>query len=278
MNVPRPAPLQVRTLAAGDGWWATDVLCSSGPRDRPFEEQHASMCIAAVVEGAFRYRAESGTAVLMPGSLLLGNAGRCFECRHDHSIGDHCVSFHFTPDYFEGIVAAIPGLRRAAFDVLRLPPTAALMPLLAAAEAAARDISLISLEEFGLRLAGGVLTALADAPRPAPSITARDEKRISAALHHIEAHADEPLGISHLALIAHMSPYHFLRTFRRLAGVTPHQFVLRTRLRRSAVRLLTSNEPVSQIAFAAGFNDLSTFNHLFKRIMGSTPGAFRAGH
>lgn len=277
MNLPHPTTLELRPLAAGQGWCATDVLCSAGPHDRPFEEQHASVCIAAVIEGTFRYRAVSGTAVLAPGSLLLGNAGQCFECGHDHSVGDRCLSFRFAPDYFEEIVAAIPG-RRTAFAVPRLPPGAPLMPLLATAEAASHDSSLASFEELGLRLAGAALTALADAPRPEPSITARDEKRISAALRHIEAHADEPLGLSDLAAIAHMSRYHFLRSFRRLAGVTPYQFVLRTRLRCSAVRLLTSDESISQIAFAAGFNDLSTFNHVFKRVMGSTPGVFRAAH
>ncbi len=54
-----------------------------------------------------------------------------------------------------------------------------------------------------------------------------------------------------------MSPYHFLRTFRQVAGMTPHQFVLRTRLHRAAVRLRTSDEPISAIAFDAGFGDLS---------------------
>jgi AraC-like DNA-binding protein len=61
-----------------------------------------------------------------------------------------------------------------------------------------------------------------------------------------------------------------------MTGMTPHQYVLRTRLHRAAVRLRLSDEPISAIAFDAGFNDLSTFNRRFRRIMGVTPGAFRA--
>jgi AraC family transcriptional regulator len=72
-----------------------------------------------------------------------------------------------------------------------------------------------------------------------------------------------------------MSPYHFLRTFRHVAGMAPHQYVLRTRLHRAAVRLRTSSDPVSAIAFEAGFGDLSTFNRRFRRIMGCSPGAYR---
>jgi len=74
-----------------------------------------------------------------------------------------------------------------------------------------------------------------------------------------------------------MSRYHFLRTFRQVAGMTPHQLVLRTRLHRAAVRLRTSHESISAIAFDAGFGDLSTFNRRFRRLMGCSPGAWRAG-
>lgn len=72
-----------------------------------------------------------------------------------------------------------------------------------------------------------------------------------------------------------MSRYHFLRTFRRLVGMTPHQYVLRTRMNLAAVRLRLSDESVSAIAFAAGFSDLSTFNHRFRTLMGVNPSRYR---
>jgi AraC-like DNA-binding protein len=73
-----------------------------------------------------------------------------------------------------------------------------------------------------------------------------------------------------------MSPYHFLRTFRQVTGLTPHQYVLHTRLYRAAQRLRSSRESVSCIALDAGFNDLATFNRRFRRLIGVTPTAFRA--
>ncbi|MEX0645131.1 MAG: helix-turn-helix transcriptional regulator [Parvularculaceae bacterium] len=63
---------------------------------------------------------------------------------------------------------------------------------------------------------------------------------------------------------------------RAVAGVTPRQFILRRRLHRAAVRLKTSDDPVSAIAFDEGFEDLSTFNRRFRRIMGASPTEFRA--
>jgi AraC family transcriptional regulator len=74
-----------------------------------------------------------------------------------------------------------------------------------------------------------------------------------------------------------MSPYRFLRTFRSVVGLTSHQFILRTRLHRAAVSLRRSDDSISSIAFASGFNDLSTFNRRFRRFIGHTPGAYRAG-
>jgi AraC-like DNA-binding protein len=73
-----------------------------------------------------------------------------------------------------------------------------------------------------------------------------------------------------------MSPYHFLHTFRRVTGITPHQFVLRTRLHRAAKQLRQSDEQVAVIALDAGFNDLATFNRRFRRLMGVTPSVYRA--
>jgi AraC-like DNA-binding protein len=73
-----------------------------------------------------------------------------------------------------------------------------------------------------------------------------------------------------------MSLHHFLHTFRRVTGVTPHQFVLHTRLHCAALRLRQSREQISTIAFGAGFNDLATFNRRFRRLIGVAPSAYRA--
>jgi AraC family transcriptional regulator len=263
-------------LASGPGWRVRDVICTSGPHDRPFEEQHDSVCIAVVTEGTFQYRSTQGSAVLAPGALLLGNEGTCFECGHEHGTGDRCLSFHFTLAHLEGIVAEVPRTRRTVFPVVRLPPLPSLMPLLAAAEAARDDGDRAELEELALSLAGAVAAVLTRADRTERRPTPRDERRVTDTLRRIETDADEPLVLADLAREAAMSPYHFLRVFRRVVGMTPHQFVLRTRLHRAAVRLRRSDDCVSSIAWDAGFNDLSTFNRRFRRVMGRSPSAYRA--
>lgn len=267
--------LTSHVLASGTGWRVEDVVCTSGPHDRPFEERHDGMCIAAVTRGTFRYRSSLGSAVFAPGALLLGNHGYCFECSHEHGVGDRCLSFQFAPQFLEAVTSAVPGARRVSFTIPRLPPNNGSLPVIVAAEVARDDGDAAAFEELALRVAGAVSGALAESKGNAPPPSARDERRISAALRHVEARADEILPLTDLARDAAMSPYHFLRTFRALVGMTPHQFILHTRLNRAAIRLRRTSENISTIAFAAGFGDLSTFNRRFQRIFGQSPSAYR---
>jgi AraC-like DNA-binding protein len=268
--------LSSRELASGPGWRVRDVICRAGPRDPVFEERHAGFSIALVREGSFQYRSSAGRALLAPGALLLGSPGQCFECGHTHAVGDRCLSFQYGPDVFEQIVADTPGVRRTELAAAALPPLAALDALLAEAEVAAEAADAAALEEIALRLGGAVATVLADAPRVASAPQARDERRITQAVRRIERSACEDLSLATLADEAAMSPYHFLRVFRQVVGMSPHQFTLRTRLQRAALRLARTTDPVATIALECGFGDVSTFNRRFRRVMGANPLAFRA--
>ena len=264
------------TLASGPGWSVSDIVCTAGPRDRPFEEQHGAVCIAAVTQGTFQYRTTQGAVVLAPGAILLGDEGHGFECGHEHGTGDRCLAFHYAPAQWEEIAAGVPGARRTGFAVPRLPPLPQLVPLIAAGEAARDAREREAFEELSLRFAGAVIALIVGTKQTDAQPSHRDEKRISDALRRIAAaQSHERLALADLAGAAAMSRYHFLRTFRHVVGITPHQFILRTRLHRAAVRLRRSDEAISNIALESGFDDLSTFNRRFRRIAGMSPSAYR---
>ena len=72
-----------------------------------------------------------------------------------------------------------------------------------------------------------------------------------------------------------ISPFHFLRLFSDVLGVTPHQYLVRSRLRHAARRLADDESPITDFAYDVGFGDLSNFVRTFHRAAGATPLRFR---
>ena len=270
-----------RRIAQGRGWTVQDIVCTSGPQDRPFEERHSGFSIAIVAAGSFQYRSSIGHELMTPGSLLLGNAGQCFECGHEHGVGDRCISFYYAPEYFE-CLAADAGASGSSpdFRALRLPPLRALSSLIARACAGLtkndeldvpwEEVS-IQLAAHTIQIAGGFRSDPNDAP---PSAVARVTRSVRMIERHRNAGLELRLGS--LAREAGLSPYHFLRIFERLTGLTPHQYVLRARLREAAMRLAAAREKILDIALDCGFGDVSNFNRAFRTEFGVSPRAFRA--
>jgi AraC-like DNA-binding protein len=305
-----------RGLAAADGWTVADVLCTLGPRDQPFEEQHGGVCIAMVVAGAFGYRSGSGRALLTPGALLLGNTGECFECGHRHGAGDRCLAFHYAPDYFERLAvdAGIAG-GTLNFRHVRIPPLRSFAPLIArACSGATRETweaqvtrggerdhiglaarasqvaqaaqttqvaqtaqtTQAAWNELVVELAAAALQAAGTLTRPASDPGAAAWSRVVQTIHLIDATPADPHTLGSLARAAGLSEFYFLRTFQRVTGVTPHQYLLRARLRSAALQVAGDTAKIIDIALACGFNDLSNFNHAFRQEFDVSPRAWRA--
>ncbi|MBI5615584.1 MAG: helix-turn-helix transcriptional regulator [Gammaproteobacteria bacterium] len=252
-----------------------DLVCDAGPHDAPFEEQHAEACVAILDSGAFRYRSGAGAALLVPGSCLLGNAGACFECSHEHHRGDRCLSFHFRADCLEDAAASVSGLRRATFGSAHLPARAANLPLLSRALVARDREDGELLEECAFELLVHALGG-GEPNAGAARVSRRDGERIAEAVRIIDRTPDTAPGIETLAAAVHTSPFHFLRTFKQVVGMPPRQYVLYARLTRAARRIATTMDAIGGIALDCGFGDLSTFARQFRRAFGCRPQEYRA--
>ena len=257
-----------RRIAEGDGWSVSDVICTAGPHDRPFEEQHDGVSIAVVAAGTFQYRSPLGRDMLTPGSLLLGSPGQCFECGHEHAAGDRCIAFRYAPGFFDAI-AGRRGFRRS-----HVPPVRELSRVAARAAAGAALGVEVSWEETAVELAAAA-TALTSDSRASRSLPIGAMARVTEGVRRIEADPAGTWSLTRLASEAGQSPFQYLRAFQQITGVTPHQFVLRARLRSAAVQLLAGDEKVIEVALGAGFGDVSNFNAAFKREFGVAPRAYR---
>ena len=261
-----------RTLAAGEGWCANDFVCTCGPRDTAFEERHDVASISLVLAGTFACRSVHGVSLLSPGSLFLGSAGQDYECSHHHGEGDRCLSFRFGPELFERL-AHDAGASGVAFSRNALPPLRGLARVTARAKAAMEQPD--QLEEIALELAGAAVQT-AGQVRGDASAPPGQHARIARVLRYLASRIASPHTIADLARVASLSPYHFLRTFKRVTGVTPHQWLLRARLREAAQRLATGGERITDIALDVGFEDLSNFVRSFRAEFGTSPRGFRA--
>ena len=200
----------------------------------------------------------------------MGHAGDEYSCTHDHHAGgDECLSFQFTPQMADAIG------QRPMWRLGCIPPLPQLMILGELAQSALRGDSDLSIEEVGILLTLRFAELSSDR-RPAQRIApARDRRRAVEAALWIDAHSHEPLGLEAIARDTGLSVFHFLRLFKRVHGVTPHQYLVRSRLRQ-AVRVLTRDaRAVTSVAFDVGFNDLSNFVRTFHRAAGMSPERFR---
>jgi AraC-like DNA-binding protein len=88
----------------------------------------------------------------------------------------------------------------------------------------------------------------------------------------------EPLDVSAIAAVAHMSEAHFSRSFRATFAETPHRYLQRRRVERAMFLLRETDRSVTDICFGVGFSSLGTFSRTFREIVGETPSEYRAGH
>ena len=248
--------MQATTLYAGDAFSVFLYRCTAGPADRPFTEVHAVHSLSYVRAGSFGCRTLGVEHQLVAGSVLVGRPGQEYMATHEHhGCGDECISVTLSPALADEI-----GMKRLG-ELATLPPLAEIM---VAAQLGA---------EGALRFAGKVVRTVS---RRAPiRVNARDRSRAVDAALWLAANFREEINLEDAARQVGLSPFHFLRLFAKVVGATPHQYLLRLRLREAARLLAEGSRRVTDVALDAGFADLSNFVRTFRRAAGVSPRAFR---
>jgi AraC-like DNA-binding protein/ligand-binding sensor protein len=99
---------------------------------------------------------------------------------------------------------------------------------------------------------------------------------VQKARKYIDEHKTDPLSLSDVAKAAGASVFHFCKVFRKSTGIKFTDYVARVRLEDARTQLLNPNRRISEVAYDVGFQSLTQFNRMFKRVFGESPTEFRA--
>jgi AraC-like DNA-binding protein/ligand-binding sensor protein len=98
---------------------------------------------------------------------------------------------------------------------------------------------------------------------------------IARAKEYIQEHQTENLRLGHVAKAVNTSTFYFCKMFKKVTGINFTDYLSRVRIEKSKNLLLNPNLRVSEIAFEVGFQSLTHFNRVFKKILGQSPTEYR---
>jgi AraC-like DNA-binding protein/ligand-binding sensor protein len=102
-----------------------------------------------------------------------------------------------------------------------------------------------------------------------------ESPQITRAKVFITEHQEEDLSLNEVAKAVNMSAFYFCKMFKQATGLTFTDYLARIRVEKVKNMLLDPHKRVSEVAFAAGFQSLSQFNRVFRKVAGEAPSTYR---
>ncbi|MEI7063237.1 AraC family transcriptional regulator [Dickeya chrysanthemi] len=251
-----------------------EMLQARYHRQRFSRHSHENFCIGVIEEGAQRFYRTGGEHVAPSGDIILVNADEIHTGHAAVASGWSYRAIYPSPDllchlsrdlrvpqgaipWFPDAVVHDPGLSaqfRLAFTLLPQAGNSLLKETLLFS-----SLSWLMMRYSKTRADGRAL------PQATPAILR--------AKCWLDDAPEQDTSLLQLAEITGLSPWHFLRQFKSVVGMTPHAYLIQARLRQARSLLITGIS-LSDTASQCGFSDQSHFNRHFKRAMGITPGEF----
>jgi AraC-like DNA-binding protein len=238
---------------------------------------HDYYVIGLVEEGTQRFWCRRDTFFTPRGGLILLNPGEAHtgEAAQD-AAGFRYRALYPTPAHLAPLMAELgrPG-ELPSFPAVRIDDaelaatvrqfhTALVEPARSALERETRYLALLA-----------ALVTRYGAERLHLPQAGNEPQVVAQAQAYLHAHAVEPVSLAALARAVGMSPFHLVRVFHRAVGVPPHVYLESVRVRH-AQELIASGTPLAEVAYAVGYSSQSHFTTRFRRIIGVTPGRYRA--
>jgi len=238
-------------------------------RDVALSGHRARLSLRWVGEGRYTYEVDGHRHVLTPGNFLIINDGQSYNSGSDGAVESFTLSF----DAAMGSIPELPVVTRRVAG-----PLGALVHTLT--RIGRRQVDEPDMDALFFHALDLLAGQRPEVRREIDSIAAtrlatREElhRRLSRARDLMHDRAAGELTVEEMASVACLSPFHFMRTFKRAFGVSPHRYLVNLRLQRA--QALMGKLPLTDVARQSGFADLSTFSKAFRARFGMAPSRFR---
>lgn len=258
---------RTRHLYDVDGLSVAETTYPAGLDIPPHEHSNAFFCFVMEGSGTRSWPGRCGEERPMA-LTLFPSAHAHANCWHQ--AGGRVLHVEFAEPWLARLRGRTPLLGRPG-DFERGPPVW-LARRIAAECADQDDVSPLVLEGLALEL-------LAECSRAdGPAQSTRSPRWLAAGRALLQERFARPLSLAAIAESIGVSADHLARAFRRHHGYTVGEFVRRLRVEFACRRLADSDDPLAEVAIAAGFTDQSHFTRVFRRHMRMTPAVFRLLH
>ncbi len=241
----------------------------------PSEEISDCHSVNFVERGGFALKVKRHEWRLESGMVFASGPGQVYRCRHhERHPSDVCLTVGFESAFAEEAVRSAGTRSQSGFHVRRQTTRLAYLKLLLDQAVSRRDGPLET-ESLAAEILGAAWSdddQLSQRPFR-PSQLAWYGARVRAACDFLRSEYGQDHSLSSLGRRFGMSPFHFARVFRELAGTPPHRYLLGVRLGEAA-RRLREGASVTDACFDSGFSHLSHFGRLFQRRFGVLPSQY----
>ena len=256
-------------------------FCTDCRESKP--EYSTAFCISFVRKGNFLFNVFRNSLDSHTGCVLITKPEYERTVTHIHTIPDECTIFEFKPEFYSSLLENYKNCKFFTDNDLH----STLIKTGTDLEFLHFHIIQLILSDSGSRLRVDnlvmeiierTLSALTDF-RPHVSLNARIKNNhlttIECAKEYMAQHFSEDISLQEIAAYCHVSPFHFSRIFKTFTNYAPHQFLLNFRLKNAEILLKNSSQPVTDIAWASGFNSLEHFSNAFQQKFNVAPSKWR---
>lgn len=290
---PRPVDLDMICREMG----VSNIMSLTRPDDEWLPDLQGTLSIKCAFGGVEYYRVDGRRIPVNDANYLIVNQGQRYSSMADATASVQSMCVFFRPGFAEGVLrdritpddllltdcpdtSANP---LCFFDKL-YPHDSTVSPMLGRIHTALLERTFTKgwLEEQYHILLLGMLDAHRDVLReiarlPAQRRSTRVEiyRRLARAREFMLSSYDRPISLTEIAREASLSPHHFLRLFKSLFSLTPHQYLTSIRIEQARRLLSTTKRSINDICFDLGFESPTSFSLLFNRHVGTSPRDYR---